>query len=258
MVGVGTYELLLSSIIILILASVADVLDGAVARAIRAESDFGLMFDSISDMVTFGVAPSVLMIRSLSPDQEGPIPFFILMGAMLYTICGAFRLVRFSMRAVAEKGGADKMAKGMFVGMPIPAAAAAVTSANLFLHSYYVAWFFDAHPTLRAGILVTVMIFIGYAMINRWRFPSLKNMHFRVPSFNRLFLGVIGSVAIFYGLLYYFPILYVGISWSYILAAIGLTIYAKIRMRRLSMEESLDQEDSEVSDEVSGEEKTLR
>ena len=63
--GTGTLQLLTVSSLLLLLAAFADLLDGMVARAFRAESEFGFMFDSLADAVSFGVAPSVLMLKGL-------------------------------------------------------------------------------------------------------------------------------------------------------------------------------------------------
>ena len=106
--GVGAYELLHSSALLLLLAAFADLLDGAVARVIRAESEFGSMFDSLADAVSFGVAPSVLFLKSLALQPATGLSFFAVVGAMLYTISGVLRLVRFNVHAHEIK--ADKAA----------------------------------------------------------------------------------------------------------------------------------------------------
>ena len=64
--GAGTYQMLHASALLLLLAALADLLDGAIARAIHAESEFGFMFDSLADAISFGVAPSVLLLKNLT------------------------------------------------------------------------------------------------------------------------------------------------------------------------------------------------
>ena len=64
--GSGIYTVLNTSALLLLVAAFADLLDGAVARAFHAESEFGVMFDSLADAISFGVAPSVLLLKSLS------------------------------------------------------------------------------------------------------------------------------------------------------------------------------------------------
>src|SRR3989344_9555304 len=67
--GSGDYEVVQTSVFLLLVAALADFVDGALARAIHAESEFGLVFDSLADAISFGVAPSVLMLKSLSLEQ---------------------------------------------------------------------------------------------------------------------------------------------------------------------------------------------
>ena len=102
--GEGSYQVLFTSVILILLAAFADLLDGAVARIIRAESEFGFVFDSLADAVSFGVAPSVLLLKSLSLEQGTGLSFFAIVGAMIYSICGILRLVRFSVRTTQAKG----------------------------------------------------------------------------------------------------------------------------------------------------------
>lgn len=233
--GVGTYELLLNSIILIMIAAVADVLDGAVARAMHAESEFGVMFDSLSDVITFGVAPSILLLRSLDPLQGGSVAFFVISSAMLYTICGVLRLVRFNVKSIedTEREEEKRVKKTkMFIGLPIPAAAGAATSLNLLFHSPYAGHWFILTPTYRIVILTSSMVLIGYLMISRWCFPSLKNIHFRTPSFHLVFLGVLSALLILYGVLYFFPLLFVAISWGYIVIGFSLTLRRFVNKRR--------------------------
>ena len=124
--GSGTYEFLLSSVILLVIAALADVLDGAIARVMRGESEFGLMFDSLADAVSFGVAPSVLLLKTLSLEQGSSLSFFAFIAAMLYSICGILRLVRYNVKASELKGDELAMAayKKNFTGLPITAGAA--------------------------------------------------------------------------------------------------------------------------------------
>src|SRR5271168_3017161 len=86
--GSGTYQVLHASTLLLLVAAFADLLDGAVARVIRAESEFGFMFDSLADAISFGVAPSVLLLKSLSLEQGTGLSFFAMLGALLFSICG--------------------------------------------------------------------------------------------------------------------------------------------------------------------------
>jgi CDP-diacylglycerol---serine O-phosphatidyltransferase len=223
--GAGMYELLYSSALLLLLAAFADLLDGAVARIIRAESEFGSMFDSLADAISFGVAPSVLFLKSLALQPATGLSFFAVVGAMLYTICGVLRLVRFNVKSHEIQSNKDAMAayKKNFTGLPIPAAGAGAISVNLFLNSLFAKDWFPISYTTRAITLTCLMIVLGYLMVSKWKFPSLKSLHFRVPSFHLILFAVVLAIFILYGIFYYLPLVLLVCSLGYILGCI-LTI----------------------------------
>jgi CDP-diacylglycerol--serine O-phosphatidyltransferase len=227
MPGSGAYELLYSSALLLLLAAFADLLDGAVARIIHAESEFGVMFDSLADTISFGVAPSILFLKSLDLEHASGLSFFAVIGAMLYTICGVLRLVRFNVRTQEVKK--DKIAmlahNKSFTGLPIPAAAAGAVSVNLFLNSlFFKEWFTEIPHFTKTIVLTCVMVAIGYLMICKWKFPSLKTFHVRVPSFHLILFTVIVAIFILYGIFYYLPIVLMIGSVGYILTGCILTM----------------------------------
>lgn len=224
--GAGAYELLYSSALLLLLAAFADLLDGAVARIIRAESEFGSMFDSLADAISFGVAPSVLFLKSLSLEQASGLSFFAVIGAMLYTICGVLRLVRFNVKAHEVKSNKTAMVayKKNFTGLPIPAGAAGAISVNLFLNSMFAKDWFPMSYTTKAIGLTCLMVVLGYLMISKWKFPSLKTLHIRVPSFHLVLFTVILAIFILYGIFYYLPLVLIIGSLGYILTGCILTI----------------------------------
>jgi len=196
--GTGAYELLYSSVLLLLLAAFADLLDGAVARIIRAESEFGSMFDSLADAISFGVAPSVLFLKGLSLCHGSGLSFFAVVGAMLYTICGVLRLVRFNVRAheAQQRKSSLMQYHKSFTGLPIPAAAAGAISVNLFFYSVFARNYLPFSHKIRAISLTCVMIALGYLMISRWKFPSLKTLHVRVPSFHLALLTVLLAISL--------------------------------------------------------------
>ena len=199
--GEITVRLLVEAAAILILAAFADLLDGALARAMKAQSEFGGLFDSLADAITFGVAPSVIILKSLSIPLGTELSFFITTAAMVYTVCGVLRLVRFNVisRIVfvsEQKPTIDEKNKN-FIGLPIPAAAAAAVSGNLFLISNEFKNFFTISETTHVWILFFMMIIIGYFMISRWKFPSLKNLSFRVQTFKLYFLPSLPQSSLF-------------------------------------------------------------
>lgn len=242
--GSGDYEVVKTSAILLLVAALADFIDGALARAIHAESEFGFVFDTLADAVSFGVAPSVLMLKTLTLEQGSFLSFFGATGAMVYSLCGVLRLVRFNVKASEAKGNVELQAaqKKNFTGLPIPAAAAAAISANLFFLSPLFQKWVDFAPTNRAITLSCVMILLGYLMVCRLKFPSLKMLHLRIPSFHLAFLSVVVAVFVLYGILYFFAEVLVLFAWSYIVLALILSLIRFIMGKKSKTLEDFDPE----------------
>lgn len=243
--GSGTYQVLHSATLLLLVAALADLLDGAVARAFRAESEFGCMFDSLADAVSFGVAPSVLLLKSLSLEQGTGLSFFAVIGTMLFSICGVLRLVRFNVKAHQVKGNAEAAAaeKKHFTGLPIDAAAIAAVSANFFFASPLGEKILPMEVTTRAICLTVLMILLGYLMVSRWKFPSVKMLHFRVPSFQLVFMTAVFAIFVLYGILYFFPAMLAAISWSYVLLGLFLAIVRLIAGKKSKTLEEFEPDD---------------
>lgn len=226
--GYGDYDVVKTSAILLFVAALADFVDGALARAIRGETEFGFVFDSLADAVSFGVAPSVLMLKTLFLEQGSFLSFFSATGAMVYSLCGILRLVRFSVKSAQAKEERDQelqaAQKRNFTGLPIPAAAAAAISANLFFLSPIFSQWVDLSNANRSILLSTVMIVLGYLMVCRLKFPSLKMLHLRVPSFHIAFLVVVFAIFVLYGILYFFAEILAIICWSYIALSLTLSL----------------------------------
>jgi CDP-diacylglycerol---serine O-phosphatidyltransferase len=245
--GSGLFHVLNVSALLLLVAAFADLLDGAVARAIGGESEFGVIFDSLADAVSFGVAPSVLLLKVLSLEPGTGLSFYAMLGCMLYSICGVLRLVRFNVKKSEAKGNAEEIAaqKKHFTGLPIPASALAAVSANLLLSSPFMERFFPLSQETKAIFLSSIMIVLGYFMVSRWKFPSSKVLHFRVPSFQLVFLAVILAIFVIYGVLYFLPVMLAVVTWGYILLAWVLSLIRLIAGKKSKTLEDFepDQED---------------
>lgn len=244
------FTLLQASSILLLIAAIADLADGAVARLIKAESEFGGQFDSLSDSVTFGVAPPLLILKSLTGGDIGRLTtFFVIIAAMIYTLCGVLRLVRYNIKSKEVKESGDETeklkAKKHFTGLPIPAAAAASVSSALILVSPFVQqwWGFEAHT--RAWMLIAVMFILGYFMVSRWKFPSFQALHFRVHSVYLVFVTGIIAVLFLYGILDYFPEAFFVASWLYLLVAWSLSILRLIAGKRSKTLEDFEPDQDE-------------
>ncbi|BAE81007.1 phosphatidylserine synthase [Chlamydia felis Fe/C-56] len=199
--------------LLLISAMIADFSDGAIARIMKAESAFGAQFDSLSDAVTFGIAPPLIAIKSLDGACAGG--FFsslLLVTAIIYSLCGVLRLVRYNL---FSKKTADSPRHSCFIGLPIPAAAACVVSLALFIASN----FSTILPVQVRVVLISLgLLFIGSLMISPWKFPGIKNLRFKVSSF--LLVVTTGLVAclFFLGLVDHFTEVFFLVSWLYVFA----------------------------------------
>lgn len=253
MVGIGEVNLtiLTATAGFLLLAAFADLLDGAIARAIKAETDFGGLFDSLADAITFGVAPSVIVLKTLSVPPGNPQYFFLMAAAMVYSVCGVLRLVRFNVMAARSKADPilEDAGKKNFTGLPIPAAAMAAVSANILLLSDEFKYFFDISEMTRLWIMFGILTILGYFMISRWKFPSFKTLHIRVTSFQVVFTTVITAVFLFYGILNHFPVVIFILSWSYLIVAWILSIIRLISGRKSKTLEDFEPEPEDLEEE---------
>jgi CDP-diacylglycerol--serine O-phosphatidyltransferase len=155
----------------ILLACIFDLFDGRVARWGGAESPFGREFDSLADLLSFGVAPAFLVHRVVLRDvfvSEPEIGWFI---ASIYLICGAFRLARFNVLSM-QPGGSGRD----FLGFPIPSAAALVASLTLFMM-----WVEEKDfPQGKWRYLLPVLLlFLSWMMVSRVRYPSFKSLDLR-------------------------------------------------------------------------------
>ena len=138
-----------TAILFILLAMVCDGLDGKTARTLDAFSEFGKEFDSFSDAISFGLAPSMLIYSILS--SKVPSSPFIVPVSFLYALCGVMRLVKFNIINIASSE------KGDFSGMPIPNAAAMVVSYVMICNIVYEKFLIN---------LFDIKVFIGISVIS--------------------------------------------------------------------------------------------
>ena len=163
---------------------VFDALDGRVARLVRGDSRFGVEFDSLSDFMTFGVAPAGMMYAFILKDYGAwgyPLAF-------LFALCGALRLARFNAAAQDAGGGGTH-----FTGLPIPGAAGFLAS---FVLLYQIieegrparTWRFlmEQIPALY-GLAPALMALLSVLMISTISYPTFKQLRLlRPPSVKKL------------------------------------------------------------------------
>ena len=150
-------------------ACIFDVLDGRLARLGGQDSAFGREFDSLADIVSFGVAPALLVYRIVLID----FPRVGWLVAFIYLVCGALRLARYNCVAAAGGGGDGKA----FSGFPIPAAAGLIASITLFM-----LWWLGERDHLIGTwkwVLPPLMIFLSIMMFSRLSYPSFKAITWR-------------------------------------------------------------------------------
>lgn len=245
--GAANPQVLTATAGIMLLAVFADLLDGAIARAMKVQSDFGGFFDSLADAITFGVAPSVVVLKTFSMEPGTQMSFLLTTSVMVYSVCGVLRLVRYNVTSLLAKGNVEELAanKKNFTGLPIPAAAGAAISANLFLISDAFKEMISISGETRAWILIGAMIFLGYLMVCRLKFPSLKGLRLRVTSFQLVFLTVLAAVIIFYGILHQFSVIFFCLSWLYIIIGVILSLLRLVSGKKLKTLENYECEEEE-------------
>lgn len=138
---------------------VCDIADGLVARAANISNRFGLEFDSLADVVSFGVAPAILA-DSLALRPLG-VAAVLLVGA--YIICAALRLARFNVQAELPDG------KRHFVGLPVPGAAAAIVGIMFGFRCFGL----DSPRALGATMAVIIPV-LAALMVSRVPYPAIK------------------------------------------------------------------------------------
>jgi CDP-diacylglycerol--serine O-phosphatidyltransferase len=167
-------------------ACIFDLLDGRLARLGGHESPFGREFDSLADIVSFGLAPALMVYRIVLEEFHGMGPII----AFVYLACGALRLARFNCIAAAGTG-ADKE----FKGVPIPAAAGLIASITLFM-----LWLAEGEHQLGRWkfVLPPLMLFLSFMMFSKFRYPSFKAVNWRtkrsIPRFLAISLLLIFTV----------------------------------------------------------------
>lgn len=205
-----------------LVAFIFDGLDGKIARLMNATSDFGIQLDSLSDLVSFGVAPGILVYKwALEP--YGRLGW---MAAFLFVACGALRLARFNVMT-------KKIDPRYFIGLPIPAAAGVVASSVLFVKEK-----FGDPESITLPIWFTLTIYIlAFLMVSNIRYYSGKTL-FNQKSYNVLVMfvliifvvGLIPEISLFV------------ISVGYALSGLLLAAYKRVKSPSREPEEEFSEQ----------------
>ena len=206
-----------------------DVLDGRVARLGGQESPFGQEFDSIADIVSFGVAPALLVMSVILNAYDDR---FSILVASVFLVCGGMRLARFN--CIATHGGGSAT---YFKGFPIPAAAGLISSVTLF-----VLWMAAGERDLSRLriIFLILMLFLSFLMISSIPYPSFKKLGWKT---HRSLPWMVGFIILIL-------LTAMHIEWMPALLFVAYALYGLVRpvlgkrLRRGIEEEMLSYDDS--------------
>ncbi len=164
------------SCLALLISALMDGLDGKVARLTHSSSEFGVQFDSLADLVAFGLAPAILLFE-WQLNNLGRLGVAI---AFVYAACGALRLARFNVSA-------NVASKRYFVGLPIPAG-----SCTLVCFVFFAQLFAETLPVLTLSLAAIITFGVGLLMVSNVRYFSFKEYDiFRAHPYRFLVLFII-------------------------------------------------------------------
>jgi CDP-diacylglycerol--serine O-phosphatidyltransferase len=160
------------------LAALLDGVDGYIARLTNTASDFGRELDSLADVITFGVAPSLLayiwgfrmLPMTVNPAMRENVVHAGVFACFIFLICGASRLARFNISINPQPRNPGKPGSKFFVGMPIPAGAGVVAAV---IHCFLGSPIDNAWIAL---VWLSLILFTGFLMVSNWRFWSAKEI----------------------------------------------------------------------------------
>ncbi|MBX3226308.1 MAG: CDP-diacylglycerol--serine O-phosphatidyltransferase [Labilithrix sp.] len=164
-----------------------DMLDGRVARLTKTQSAFGLQIDSLADVVSFGVAPSLLVYK-WSLERLGTAGIVI---AFLFTAAGAVRLARFNVLSMGENGQPTKPGK-YIVGLPVPGAAGVLLSLVIANHAIGG----DLGSVKYLYAMAGLVVFLSFLMVSTVKFRSFKDLKLNARSIGLVMFAVVSSAAV--------------------------------------------------------------
>jgi CDP-diacylglycerol--serine O-phosphatidyltransferase len=158
----------------IMISAVLDGLDGRIARLTNTTTHFGVEYDSLADVIAFGVAPGILAFQwALKPF--GRLGW---LAAFMFVICGALRLARFNVQKTNED-------VSHFKGLPIPAAAFFIASMILFVESW------DGSLEIRSAMIITMIYVLSFLMVSTLHYSSFKKFDIRNRKPFNLLLSII-------------------------------------------------------------------
>jgi CDP-diacylglycerol--serine O-phosphatidyltransferase len=220
--------------ILLIFGScIFDLLDGRMARMTGQDSPFGREFDSLADIISFGMAPAVLIAKAVL----FPLGNFGWGIALLYLLCGAMRLARFNCLAVMPKKPGDN---GDFMGIPIPMAAGFIASLTMLIIHLYED---EKEIGVWKYVLAAAMFGLSLLMMSKVRYPSFKKIDFRTKGSLWTVLGAAIVLLLIVNFRYYAPVV---LFSAYLLYGLVRPLISK----RLQKDIEWDDDDESDKDQI--------
>lgn len=203
-------------------AAAFDALDGRLARMGGRESLFGAEFDSLADVISFGMAPALLMFYLILAPTTGNYEWFRNIGwaiGFVYLLCAAMRLARFNVITNPLLRPGTKDSSKDFVGLPVPAAASTVAATVLFLLKLA-----ESDRSLNAWALALppLMLLVAFLMVSTVRYPSGKNVDMQTQTRVRPFIFLLCGIGL---VIFYKEVAVLGICLGYIF--FGLIRYVR-------------------------------
>jgi CDP-diacylglycerol--serine O-phosphatidyltransferase len=163
------------------LAILFDTVDGRVARMTRTATEIGVQFDSLADVLTFGIAPIALIyswaVGAVFAEGTPEYGFGVFL-LFMYLMCGTFRLARFNLQAMRPRvllEGSPKIDKKNFVGLPIPPAAGLMASIVHFAPAP-LSYYNEDSARLYSFLMMFLLALLGILMVSTLRYTSFKNV----------------------------------------------------------------------------------
>jgi len=240
LVGIGTADALLAAAGHFDRAAIAigwavlfDALDGRIARMTKTTTEIGVQLDSIADVVTFGIAPSVLAYcwsygSAFSDGSNAHKAGWFL--SFMYLMCGGFRLARFNVQATRPRilaEGTVKVDKKSFVGLPIPAAAAIIAAIIHFVPRSFAQYPPD-NAKLYSILVMALVGILGALMVSTIRYSSFKTVGTKRRSTRLVILVVAGLCTLIWLYSRYMLLLIAGV---YALHGLVIRLFNIVRRR---------------------------
>ncbi|PRQ06934.1 CDP-diacylglycerol--serine O-phosphatidyltransferase [Enhygromyxa salina] len=258
--GSSDEELLYKAALAIVLGLLFDGADGRIARLTKTQSDLGVQLDSLADVITFGVAPAILVYR-WGLLELGHAGLFV---AFVFTACGALRLARFNVLEMREQqakaaskaageppadAATTKKKPAQFIGLPIPIAANMIVALVLANHAVGVTEVSN-HAAIAGFVLV-----LSYLMISRVRFRSFKDLTLTKRSVTVIVLVLALSVVTF--LRVNGPAVLIGMLSLFVVLGLAEEVVFYRRRRREELAETRadepDDDEHEVLEELGAE-----